>query len=465
MNRSLTLRLTLFFLAVALVTALLVFLTVRISRGSEFQSLIAQRETALLEEIIRDYYERYGSLAGFSAYARRRFAPDGPPPPANEQPILTAILLRRPLGVVDPTGDVLIPNERYRPRERVPPGVVERSTPVLVDGEPVAFILPPEGNAPFRLRVEEQLYLQRTNRALLLATIGAVVVALLLGAVFARTLTRPIRDLTRAADALRQGSLGAQVPIRSRDELGRLALTFNQMSADLARATHARRQMTADIAHDLRTPLQVIGGYIDAMAEGDLEPTRERLATVYSEIEHLQHLVADLRTLSQADAGELPLNRQAVLPQELLERVAATYANQAAQQHITLTFSADPNLPPLYIDEDRIRQVLGNLLGNALRHTPDGGQITLAATSDAGGVCLAVHDSGEGIAAADLPYVFERFYRGDRARQDEAGASGLGLAIAKALVELHGGSIVVASPGPGAGASFTVRLPAASPHG
>jgi signal transduction histidine kinase len=215
----------------------------------------------------------------------------------------------------------------------------------------------------------------------------------------------------------------------------------------------------------LRTPLQVIGGYIDAMAEGDLEPTRERLATVYSEIEHLQHLVADLRTLSQADAGELPLNRQAVLPQELLERVAATYANQAKQQHITLTFSADPNLPPLYIDEDRIRQVLGNLLGNALRHTPDGGQITLAATSDAGGVCLAVHDSGEGIAAADLPYVFERFYRGDRARQDEAGASGLGLAIAKALVELHGGSIVVASPGPGAGASFTVRLPAASPHG
>ncbi len=463
MNRSLTLRLTLFFLAVALVTALLVFLTVRISRGTEFQSLIAQRETALLEEIIRDYYERSGSLAGFSAYARRRFAPDGPPSSANEQPILTAILLRRPLGVVDPTGDVLIPNERYRPRNRVPREVVERSTPVLVDGEPIAYILPPEGNAPFRLRVEEQLYLQRTNRALLLATIGAVAVALLLGAVFARTLTRPIRDLTRATDALRQGSLGAQVPIRSGDELGRLALTFNQMSADLARATHARRQMTADIAHDLRTPLQVIGGYIDAMAEGDLEPTRERLATVYSEIEHLQHLVADLRTLSQADAGELPLSRQAVLPQELLERVAATYANQARQQNITLTFSADPNLPPLYIDEDRIRQVLGNLLSNALRHTPDGGRIALSAYRNDAGVHLAVQDNGEGIAADDLPYVFERFYRGDRARQDEAGASGLGLAIARELVELHGGSIAAASPGPGAGATFRVRLPVVSP--
>jgi signal transduction histidine kinase len=231
------------------------------------------------------------------------------------------------------------------------------------------------------------------------------------------------------------------------------------MSADLARATHARRQMTADIAHDLRTPLQVIGGYIDAMAEGDLEPTRERLATVYAEIEHMQHLVADLRILSQADAGDLPLNRQAVQPQALLARVAATYANQADQKNITLTYSADPNLPPLHIDEDRMMQVLGNLLGNALRHTPPGGRIALAAYPRGTAVCVTVHDSGAGIAAEDLPYVFDRFYRGDHARQDEAGASGLGLAIARALVELHGGSIAAASPGPGAGAAFTITLP------
>jgi signal transduction histidine kinase len=357
----------------------------------------------------------------------------------------------------------LIPNGRYSRRSTVPPEVAQRSTPVVVDGEPIAYILPPERNAPLQLRVEEQLYLRRTNEALLLATIGAVCVALLLGVVFARTLTRPIRDLTYAADALRQGNLGQQVPIRSRDELGRLAQTFNQMSTDLARATHARRQMTADIAHDLRTPLQVIGGYIDAMAEGDLEPTRERLATVYSEIEHLQHLVADLRTLSQADAGELPLHRQAVPPQELLARVAATYANHAAQQNITLTTNAAPGLPPLHIDEDRMRQVLGNLVSNALRYTPAGGQIMLAAAPNAAGVCLTVQDSGAGIAAADLPYVFERFYRGDRARQDDTGASGLGLAIARALIELHGGSITVASPGQGAGTTFTIILPAGVP--
>jgi signal transduction histidine kinase len=196
------------------------------------------------------------------------------------------------------------------------------------------------------------------------------------------------------------------------------------------------------------------------MAEGDLEPTRERLATVYAEIEHLQHLVADLRTLSQADAGELPLHRQVVQPEDLLNRIAATYANQAAQQQIMLATSAAPALPPLYIDEDRIRQVLGNLLSNALRHTPEGGQITLTAAQGEAGVCVSVQDSGEGIDAADLPYVFDRFYRGDRARQDEAGASGLGLAIARALVELHGGSIAATSPGAGAGTTFTVTLPA-----
>jgi signal transduction histidine kinase len=461
MTRSLTVRLTLFFLVVALVTALLVFLTVRISRGSQFQSLIAEREIALLDEQIRDYYAAYGSLEGFAATLRdarggRRAAPraqqHGPPEPERPR--------RQPLGVADPAGNVVVPTDRYPPRATVPPEVLERSTPVRIEGEPVAFILPPPDNVPFQLRVEEQLYLQRTNEALLLATVGAVLVALLLGAVFARTLTRPIRDLTRAAEALRQGSLGDQVTIRSHDELGRLTLTFNQMSTDLARATHARRQMTADIAHDLRTPLQVIGGYIDAMVEGDLQPTRERLQTVYAEIEHLQHLVADLRTLSRADAGELPLNRQSVHPHELLSRVAATYANQAAQREIALTTSVAPNLPPLIIDEDRMRQVLGNLLSNALRHTPEGGHIALTATRDEAGVCLTVQDSGAGIAAEDLPYVFERFYRADRARQDEAGASGLGLAIARALVELHGGSITAVSAGIGAGAAFVVTLPA-----
>jgi signal transduction histidine kinase len=144
----------------------------------------------------------------------------------------------------------------------------------------------------------------------------------------------------------------------------------------------------------------------------------------------------------------------------LLSRVAATYANQAAQREIALTTSVAPNLPPLIIDEDRMRQVLGNLLSNALRHTPEGGHIALTATRDEAGVCLTVQDSGAGIAAEDLPYVFERFYRADRARQDEAGASGLGLAIARALVELHGGSITAVSAGIGAGAAFVVTLPA-----
>jgi signal transduction histidine kinase len=337
--------------------------------------------------------------------------------------------------------------------------MLERGTPVSVDDATIAFIVWSDPGGSLRLRGEERAYLQRTNQALLLATVGAVLVAVLLGAIFARTLTRPIRDLTDTAQALRQGHLGQQVRVRSQDELGQLASTFNQMSADLERATRARRQMTADIAHDLRTPLQVIGGYIDAMVEGDLEPTRERLATVYTEIEHLQHLVADLRILSRADAGNLPLHLQPVAPADLLHRVAASYTNQAAQQAITLTINAAPDLPPLCIDEERMVQVLNNLVSNALRHTPADGHIALTAEQHDAAVCLTVQDTGTGIAPDDLPYLFDRFYRVEQARQDDAGTSGLGLAIAKALVEAHSGTISARSHGPDQGAAFLILLP------
>jgi len=462
MIHSLQLRLTLFFLAVALVPALIMFLTASTTRTNEFQSLIVQQETALLADTIRAYYTDTGSLAGFYTYLRSPSDADRRLRRSDYRDDADHRMLRS-LGVADASGQVLLPSNIYQLGTWVSPTVLPRSTPVLVEHTPVAFILPPQENLPFPLRVEEQLYLERTNRALLLATGGAMLAAVLLGAVFARTLTRPIRDLTLAADALRRGSLDEQVPIRSHDELGHLAFTFNQMSADLARATHTRRQMTSDIAHDLRTPLQVIGGYVEAMAAGDLEPTRARLTTVYAEIEHLQRLVADLRMLSQADAGDLPLSRQAVSPQAVLARVAAAYAVQAAQQEIILTVSAQPDLPLLWIDEDRLLQVLNNLLSNALRYTPAGGRITLLAFAQAGGVCLQVQDTGAGITADDLPYVFERFYRGDRARTDDTAASGLGLAIAKALVELHGGTITVASLGAGAGAILTIWLPVGIP--
>jgi signal transduction histidine kinase len=216
--------------------------------------------------------------------------------------------------------------------------------------------------------------------------------------------------------------------------------------------------MTADIAHDLRTPLTVLSGYIESLRDGVLEPTRARFDTMYTEAQHLQRLVEDLRTLSLADAGELPLNQQPTAPKDLLKRLKATYLHAAGQAGVALEVQADPNLPELDIDPDRMAQVLGNLVSNALRYTPEGGRIVLAAHSRDGAVTLLVQDTGQGISPEALPRVFERFYRGDPARQQKEGESGLGLAIARSIVEAHGGTIAAHSE-LGRGTVFVIELP------
>ena len=199
--------------------------------------------------------------------------------------------------------------------------------------------------------------------------------------------------------------------------------------------------------------------YIESMSDGVLAPTPERLAVIYSEIEHLQHLVGDLRTLSQADAGELTLHKQPVAPEELIQRAQAAFEHRAEQQGITLQVAPQGATPPVTVDEIRMTQVLSNLLSNALRYTPPGGQIVLGAAARGDGVELSVRDTGAGIPPADLPFVFNRFYRADKSRSDE-GESGLGLAIVKALVEAHGGTIEALSE-LGRGTTMLIHLPTA----
>ena len=273
----------------------------------------------------------------------------------------------------------------------------------------------------------------------------------------ARALTRPIRELTGAIRAMARGDLKQSVQVHSQDELGELAAAFNQMSADLDLLLKARRQMTADIAHDLRNPLTVIGGYVESMRDGVLKPTPERLDAIQSEVQHLQKLVDDLRLLSQADAGELVLNRERTSVPALLERVAQSYRPLAAKQGIALRLDAQEALPEIQADAARLARVLGNLIGNSLRYTPAGGEITLRArTKVPGWVELGVVDNGKGIAAEALPHIFDRLYRADPARSTDE--SGLGLAIARSIVEAHGGSIRAEST-PGAGTTITVLLP------
>jgi two-component system sensor histidine kinase BaeS len=192
------------------------------------------------------------------------------------------------------------------------------------------------------------------------------------------------------------------------------------------------------------------------MRDGVLKPTPERFDAIHTEVEHLQRLVEDLRTLSQADAQELSLNREPVAPSALLERMAQAYAPLAVRQEISLRIEAEPDLPDLQADPGRLAQVLGNLISNSLHHTPRGGEIVLIARSEGSDILLAVQDNGSGISPDVLPFIFERFRRGDPARQD--GGSGLGLAIARAIVEAHGG-MISAENNPGKGATFRIKFP------
>jgi signal transduction histidine kinase len=259
-----------------------------------------------------------------------------------------------------------------------------------------------------------------------------------------------------------------------------LAAQFNRMSADLARATRLRRQMTADVAHDLRTPLTVIAGYLEALRDHVLKPTPERFATMYDETRLLLRLVDDLHTLSLADAGDLPIERRPNAPRQLLEHVAETYHHAAAQQGVALRVDAADAVPELCVDGEQLARALGNLVSNALRYTPAGGTITLHAsvkckflsselTSEMAepqnsrlktqnSVVFTVSDTGTGIAAEHLPSIFERFYRADASRQQATGGSGLGLAIVRSIVEAHGGQVGVESVLDG-GTTFTIALP------
>jgi signal transduction histidine kinase len=360
--------------------------------------------------------------------------------------------------VVDKQGKVILRNPRSAQFSRMfnREVQVEDGIPITVDGNVVGTYF----NIGLRFENRPPLPAQITRlyNSLIFASVGAVLASVFLGVLLARSLTRTLRELTVATKKVAKGDLEQQVPIRSNDELGELAASFNQMSADLTQSRDLRRQMTADIAHELRTPLTVVLGHTEALSEGQLPPDPETFEIIYDETKRLNRLVEDLRTLSLSDAGELHLNRHRTSPRDLLERAGAARKSEAKAKDITLQIESAAELPALDVDPDRLTQVLVNLLDNALRYTPAGGSISLAAQHIQEGVAIIVKDTGPGIPPEDLSHLFERFYRGDKSRQREEGGTGLGLAIAKSLVESQGGQIRVESQ-LGEGAIFIIELP------
>ncbi|MBU0702240.1 MAG: HAMP domain-containing protein, partial [Chloroflexi bacterium] len=278
------------------------------------------------------------------------------------------------------------------------------------------------------------------------------------GGLLFRSIIAPLRRLTTASQSIAEGDLEARAPVQGRDEVAQLASAFNQMAESLTRAEKARQNQTADVAHELRTPLTVIQGALEAMLDGVYPTDRENLQAALTQTHTLSRLVEDLRLLALADAGQLRLYTVPLDLRTLLREITDAHQIQSQSQGVALSLEMPPTLPLVQADRDRLVQVLGNLLSNALRYVPRGGEITVRATEQRQEVIVAVADDGPGIPPDDLPHLFERFWRGDRTRRRATGGSGLGLTIARSLVEAHGGRIWVESV-EGEGSTFAFALP------
>jgi two-component system OmpR family sensor kinase len=485
MNR-LWVRLTMAFVLVTLVGVSTVALLANLSASSQFRRYLIHNEmmgwdnpstglrTSLTDELAA-YYERQGSWDGVEVVFGESMG--GPMQPGWGHPFgVYPEQSRRAQGwgrmyrggastlLADEQGLIVYDSQGQRTGETLSRSERRLAIPIQAEGRTVGFLLaiPPGG---MQLRPQEQSFLDQVNRALLLAGALAGALGILLGLGLSRGLTAPLARLTAAARHIAGGDLSQRVPGTGSAEIAALGRAFNQMAADLEKAEDLRRNMVADVAHELRTPLSVLQGNLRAILDGVYPLEQAEIAALYDETRLLSRLVDDLHELAQAEAGQLHLDLH---PTDLFEVVQTTVANFAVAAEakgvgLTTDWADETTNLPVLADPDRLAQIMRNLLSNALRHTPQGGQITVSATVlpfIPQAVRIVVTDTGEGISPEDLPHVFDRFWRADRSRARETAGSGLGLAIARHLVQAHGGEMGVESE-VGQGSRFWFSLPVA----
>ncbi len=426
-------------------TAILAMLAASATAGEFGDFMFSLRRRGLADQLA-DYYVTNGSWDGLPQQFSNRLLGGPRPRPSGNAPFLSYLL-------VDDAGSVVVPGHGHQVGELVSDGSLSEAIPIEVDGESVGMLY--LQNGAFDVEPAERAFLGRVNFALAVGAVGGTAAAVVLGVVLARSLIKPLRELTLGARAVAAGALDTQVPIRSSDELGELAAAFNQMNSDLAKARDRRRQLTADIAHELRTPLSIILAQSEGIQDGVLDASGENLSIIREEAQRLERLVEDLRILSLVESGELTLELREYDPAAVMERTAASYQALAREKKIDLKVDAAEGFSEVRIDIDRMGQVLGNLVSNAMRHSTAGGSIIMAVHESNGAIEFQVIDSGPGINPEDLPHIFERFYRGDKSRHRDGAGSGLGLAIAKSLIEAQGGTIQAESV---LGEGTTIRL-------
>jgi signal transduction histidine kinase len=455
--RSLWFKLTAALVLVTLIGVGLSVLIPTVVTVRSFESFVRNSRVAEQEEVVQAlavYYEVRGTWEGLDALVLPRSDRMGHGVGPMMAPGMPGTWTYR---VADESGVVFLAPRAESVGEQLSEAQLRDSVPIEVDGQEVGFLIPTTPVSFFR--EPEEAFLQRLRESILPVGAAACAVAILLGLFLTWQLTDPLRKLKAAAQGIAGGDLSQRVDIKSKDEIGELGRAFNDMAENLSRAEELRRNMTADIAHELRTPLSVIRANLEAILDGVFQPTKENVTSIHKEAVLLSRLVDDLQELALADAGRLRIEPEPTDVALLIKRVLTGVAARAKSQGVVVVKELASDLPAVSVDSQRIGQVLSNLVDNALRHSPEGSTITVRARETADEVQVDVVDQGPGLSPEELALVFERFYRGDRARSRATGGAGLGLAIVRQLVEAHGGRVWVESiEGQGATFSFTIPL-------
>jgi len=462
--KSLFARLMFAFALVILITVAIIFVIVNQTTTNEFRAYTFRGGQTSLDSIANElgaYYAARGSWQGVEQYFAQMYGTGSGR--GRGTPVMAGITL----SLADASGTIIASRDSAQVGHKVTSAQLAASVPIRVSGQSVGALLAASQNLA-AFDAQQQEFLWRVNVSLLLAGGVAGVLALTLGFFLFYQITAPLHALTTAARKIAAGDFTVRLASPRDDELGQVSRAFNAMAEALAQSETARRHMLADIAHELRNPLGILQGQLEAMLDGVFPLSNEQIASLYDETLLLARLVNDLRDLALADAGELQIARQPTDLGALIEKTMSAFTWQANEKQITLTLTCANDLPRVNIDAQRIEQVLRNLMNNALRHTPAGGAVRVECAEiksqrAEGGdlksvVRVRVSDTGSGISREDLPHVFERFWRGDKARARAGGGTGLGLAIAQRLILAHGGTIGVESE-EGRGATFWFTLP------
>lgn len=450
-------RLLASFAIVLLVSIASVVMIARQTTAREVQAFMFRGSMIELDSLASDleaYYESAGNWQGVES-----LLPHGQSQ-GSGMGRQGAGMMNQRIRLADQGGQVLVDTSTSQPNTVLSAAERQSAVSLQVKGARIGYLLVESGTG--MSANASGFLLARLNRAALISALIGGGIALLLALVLAERLARPMRELTQAARQMSKGDLSQRVPIEGKDELAGLGQAFNQMAGSLQQANQNRQAMTADIAHELRTPLSVQRAHLEAIQDGIYPTSPESLQPVLEQNLLLTRLVEDLRTLALADAGQLRLE---VVPVEflgLLDRIVERFQPQAKANGIDLSLIVSPALqvvgPILQVDPIRIEQILGNLFSNALRYLSQSGSIVVNVEPRGKTLAIQVRDSGPGIPPEALAHIFERFYRADTSRSRLEGGSGLGLAIARQLAEAHGGTLTAANALPN-GAIFTLTLP------